>query len=135
MKRVLMSMALFALIPGFAYASSSKYLLMLFNKAEEMVEKDKATEIRKLKLKAAEEIFNLEAKIKSTRLKLHDMMLSGASDKDIRNTFQTLTSLETELKSTIFNYKLRLRNIMGPEKFSELLKSTKSPKHYKHRMR
>ncbi len=135
MKRALMTISLLAFIPGFVSASPSKHLLMLFNKAQGMVEKDKATEIKKLKLKAAEEIFNLEAKIKTTRLNLHDMILSGASDKDIKKTFQNLMSLETELKSTIFNYQLRIRDILGPEKFAELLKSLKPRKPHRHRMR
>ncbi|MEO0138266.1 MAG: hypothetical protein ABIL27_01390 [candidate division WOR-3 bacterium] len=110
-------------MPLMAYADPGKHLMRIFKKAETVAEGNQREEISKLKVKAAEDVFKLQAEIKALHVKLHELMRSPkASDEEIRKTHEQIVNVKEKLYRTTFSYILQLRKILGPEKFSEILR-------------
>lgn len=108
-------------MPLVVYADPGEHLMRLFEKAEMVVEGHKKEEISRLKVKAAREIFKLQADVKALHVKLKELMKSPrATDEEIKKTHEQVIKAEAKLRRTAFSYILQLRKILGPEKFWEI---------------
>jgi len=95
----------------------------LYMKALDTSPEDKRKEIESNLVKMIEDVGKKRAELMASKVKLTlSLRNPKSSEKEIQENFKALVSKKTEYMNISFEYLMKLRNIIGAEKFDELLR-------------
>ncbi len=109
--------ALLVMIPALSFAQMGPKANMKMNQLD--LTKEQQTQVNAERMTFQKKMIQLQADVKVAEIDYFQALKSGASDKDVTNKLDALTSAKNKLASARNDHLLAVRKIIGNDKFAQ----------------